>query len=126
MKQSLQGEGTYSWSESGKQLLANIYKLIEDNSSPEGLAHAIIQENPQFFHNYEDQWKSARYFRVKIQRSKTRRMNYHWCKEDIFTVLNNLHLSNNEIRKLIPHRSLRSIRDARYRYNKFGDFHFYI
>lgn len=105
----------FEWSESGTNLLQNLYKLIESIGSSEGLSHYLVTENPEYFRNWEYHRMATQYFRNKNRYVRIGKHNSNWTKTEIDLVRANLNLMNHELYKLFPRRTYKAILFMKYK-----------
>lgn len=80
MRTDLQGEGSYTWTESGLQLLREINKLTCLHGGDNAFANFVIMENPDVFRNYRTQIKAKYSLKNKPPEDKIKRL---WTREEI-------------------------------------------
>lgn len=80
MRTDLQGEGSYTWTESGLQLLREINKLTCLHGGDNAFANFVIMENPDVFRNYRTQTTAKYSLRNKRPEDKIKRL---WTREEI-------------------------------------------
>lgn len=105
----------YEWSESGRQLLKEIDKMICNIGTAKMLANHIIIENPKIFKSIDLRIFASRSLRNSYcnRKNPDKRHTTRWSIEEDELIIATLNQWPKDAAKLFPKRSIQAVRNRR-------------